>query len=1058
MADRKKPKRLVYSPKAYVFIRSYKTGQIVDVSNDVVGGSINRLINQPSSASVTLKNPNYKYTGRFEPMFEPMDVITIWLQRIAGKPIQVFTGYIDDIPLYQMYPNNIEVNASCTLKRLMHTYFDPGLPEMYAFFAKSGWVFDPQSGQVINPAVVGSLSGQPYADSGLGNMLRRFLVEICGWDAKSVIVSTLPENITTPLTQLYSSKIQGSEDNFEAMRTFFDKLLTMKPSASGTDASADSTVAPGVVADQSTLSRIRTIANNAGAGTGAKPSLFEIILAATVMTRIDKDHSQKKANTVDYGYGIFAIPGDDRQLPSGSAESGPGKALKSSVEFFIARYLDVVKKDKTLSYAKNVALTLSLGFGKDEYYTDILEACNDLTNTNIANTIADTGTPDGVSAETVATATIVASVNNDERVTWDKLMSTETSEIETTDYDGEGIIKNSGVTYKISAERETVPQSTVFYDSLGKNMKIDLNKLKYYVVERGRKATAVATGGNLGDLPIGAILRITNPKNGKSVTAMVADRSEKSSPPMGLSPAVLNDLRLTNSKDTSWSGDVYVEYNSDVEFTLEDMVDPKASTYEVKPEKINSLSPALGVGGAGTGSFRFKNINENDRNAYNDWYKGKASDILAEYFFVANDMGLRLAVPGGASNKSNSPERKYVLSVQPDASNSNSSYLDKFAKWASTQIGIAYVARSDGESYYEYTNGVAGSKKSLNISQTISDGIFLYPNQVVVKIKNNAPRPIYNGSTVDLPIAEEQQTAGATGQEVHWQDLAKLGLASSFTTNFSLPTNYIESFLLKGDRALMNDIPVFVGVKQFAFASMRQFMSLPNGQFVAFYPDTFGTFGRTPYWPIFDIEIEDLNINRNDTELITHMYVNGAVLNPQSGVQLWDKITSLGLITIEDMLESGFITLPPGSKKIVGPNEGTTPSAAGPSSPPATPPRVETLKMSYEFLQKYGARPLSKDDPLIRSPFFEFVSAVNEFLYHWGKTFSTTAKIAFQPELMAGGIVYFPEHDNLRLYTEQVTHVWDYSSGFQTQAVFSSPHQPVGGSIPGIPESGSTAG
>lgn len=1032
MAARNKNKKLVYSPKAYVFIRSFRTGQIVDVSNDVTSGHVSRLINQPSTASVTLKNPNYRYTGRFEPMFEPMDVMTIWLQRIAGKPIQVFTGYIDDLPLYQMYPNNVEIQASCTLKRLMHTYFDPGLPEMIKFFQKNGWNFDPQTGASIGQGLY-NMNGTP--DGGFGNLLRNFLIEVCGWDQKAIIISALPDGITGPLAQLYNNKMQGSEDDYNAMKTFFDKLLTMRP-ASAAD-SGTSNVAPGVVADQSTISRILSIANELGAGIGGKPSQYEIILAATVMTRIDKDHVEKNAK-IDQGYGIFAMP---QSMPNYSYTEEKVKSLKSSIEIFISTYIQVNKnRDPNESKEQKVALTLSVGFGKDEYYTDILEACNNANNATIANTIADTGTPDGVSSKTVSTAAVVESASNADQVTWEKLMSTETSNVNATDYDGKGIVKGGNVVYKMNAEYESVAKSTVYYGPLGGNISIDLNKLKYYVVVRGKKPTSKAVGDALGDTPIGAMLRISNPKNGKSLMAMVADFNDKKSPPIGLSPAILTDLGLMQSGKTSWSGDVYVEYNTDSTFNQEDLTSNAGSAgSEVKPEVINRIIPTLGVGGGGTPNFRFKNINDQDRSVYEKNYKN-SNDILSEYFFVANDMNLRLANPA--------TDDKNTLAVKTDSSNFNSAYLDNFAKWAASQIDVEYVIRI-ADNGYRYAYSANGSSAKTNSKSELS----VYTNEVFVKIKPNAPRPLYNGATVDLPTTDDQQTAGVTtGQEVHWQDLAKLSLSSSLSAMFSLPTNYIESFLLKGDRALMNDIPVFTGVKQFSFASMRQFMSLPNGQFVAFYPDNFGTFGRTPYWPIFDIEIEDLSVNRNDTELVTHMYVNGAVWNPTQGPQLFDRLSSLGIVTVEDMLETGFIKMPPGSKMIAGPNEGTNQAA------PAENPDVQKYRNSFEFLQKYGARPLTVDDPLIRSPFFEFVSAVNQFLFHWGKTFSTNARIAFQPELMAGGIVHFPEHDNLRLYIEQVTHVWDYEAGFQTQAVFSSPHQPEGGTIPGMPQSGRISG
>src|SRR5881227_2066541 len=105
--------RLVYSPKAYVFIKDSKN-RIHDVSRFVTAGNVARRINQVSSASVTLRNPNRMFTD--PALFRPMDPITIYLERLKGHPVRVFTGFLDKVPFYQMYPGTISIEASCTLK------------------------------------------------------------------------------------------------------------------------------------------------------------------------------------------------------------------------------------------------------------------------------------------------------------------------------------------------------------------------------------------------------------------------------------------------------------------------------------------------------------------------------------------------------------------------------------------------------------------------------------------------------------------------------------------------------------------------------------------------------------------------------------------------------------------------------------------------------------------------------------------------------------------------------------------------------------------------------
>lgn len=1047
-----KPKRLIYSPKAYVFIRSWRTGEVIDVSNDVVGGAVNRVINQPSSATIRLQNPNFRYTGRFESMFQPMDGITIWLQRIAGKPIQVFTGYIDEVPQYQMYPGNIEIRASCTLKRLLHTYFDPGLMQMIKFFGDSGWNFDPTTGQGFNRDAISSIFGGKYPDGGFGLVLRRFLQEICNWDPKAIIISELNTTMTDSLATLYNSKIAGSEENLRKWKAFMAKVMTQQPGSA--EMANDNTLAPGVVADRSVIQQIVNETNKMGAGQPsdspsrpapnlARPTLQDIFLASVIMTKVDKDHVEDNAGKIDYGIGIFAIP----QLANRPTKVDYTK-IKDSIAYFFSKFDEIARNEAGVHRSREelIAMTLSIGMNKDQFYTDILEACKEEANKQIANSLAETKDITEISAEVVLTAREVANTNNDERITWEELMSSEAARVDTVNYESGGLEKNT--IYKMMGELESVESSTVFPKNFDRPIKIDLRAIEYYVVERGKRPSA-ETGGKLGDIPVGANLRITNPKNGRSLIAMLGDYSTEDGPPIGLSPKIISSLNLTNdiSRASDGSVEIYVEYLMDRDFTAEQVNDNGQLTQEA----ITTIKAAgyLGPGGMGTADHRFQTINDKDREVYRQHYKA-SNDVMAEYFFVANDMGLRLAPPWSGAEITKG--WKTAIAVTPDSSSAPSRGLQRYVEWASQQIGVVEARYADNENMYEYEDGVLKRTETRDI---------MGANTALVRLVDNPPRPIYNGETINLLVNEDQEPENM-GKEVHWQDLAKLGIGTAFTTMFSLPTNALESHILRGDRAISNDIPVINGVKQLAFGSMRNYMSLPNGQFVAFYPDHFGTFGRKPYWKMYDIEIENLSINFNDAELVTHMYVTGAVSNPTEGVGPVDRIMSLGVITIEDMIEGNFIQIPKVTP-VSGPNSAGTPNSMGGTYKGTGAPdesaglggqfarEFENLSNSYDFLQKYGARPLRVDEPLIRSPFFEFIHAVSQFLYHWGKTHATTAQVSFQPELMAGGIVEFPDHGDLRLYTEQVTHVWDYTSGFQTQAVFSSPHSGTG-SIPYIPK------
>ena len=175
-------KRLVYSPSVNVWVRT-DTG-VFDLSPYVMDVSIDRRVGQVSAARVTFRNPRvtderdqtktrFMFTehiaddGSVRPMFHPMDPIVITLTRLKGHPVQVFTGYCDTTPYVQLFPGTAQISASCTLKRLKYTYWDPGLPFVIEYLSKLGW--GGQNGTIINISAEASQGG--LNDSSIGYLL-----------------------------------------------------------------------------------------------------------------------------------------------------------------------------------------------------------------------------------------------------------------------------------------------------------------------------------------------------------------------------------------------------------------------------------------------------------------------------------------------------------------------------------------------------------------------------------------------------------------------------------------------------------------------------------------------------------------------------------------------------------------------------------------------------------------------------------------------------------------------------------------------------------------------
>lgn len=207
-------KTLIYSPEVKIVIA--RGNKSYDVSADVVSGSIVRRENAVSSASFQLSNKDMRYNG----LFERMDRVMIYMKRVTM--VQVFSGYLDSVPHKQLYGGIVNFRASCTLKRLMHTWWDPGLPASQALFNQRG----------INLSE--SVDGEGFADSGIGALLRDLMLEVGGWTRDTVHIQEFPEQFLTFLSEQLL-KVQG--DN-QADVERFRRLLLSDDTSGGQGAAA----------------------------------------------------------------------------------------------------------------------------------------------------------------------------------------------------------------------------------------------------------------------------------------------------------------------------------------------------------------------------------------------------------------------------------------------------------------------------------------------------------------------------------------------------------------------------------------------------------------------------------------------------------------------------------------------------------------------------------------------------------------------------------------------------------------------------------------------------
>ena len=197
-------KTLVYAPDVEVFIA--RDNKQYDVSRDIVSVAVQRNENAISTLVFRLANKIDPATGklRYNQTFERMDRVICRMKRV--KWILVFSGYLDSVPHIQLYPGTVNFKASCTLKRILHTWWDPGLATSSALMDQAGI----QSAQ--------ERAGDYSTDTGLGSLLRRFLVEVGGWHPSNITIQRFPETYYLFMEDQLKKSSKTSEMNEREFR------------------------------------------------------------------------------------------------------------------------------------------------------------------------------------------------------------------------------------------------------------------------------------------------------------------------------------------------------------------------------------------------------------------------------------------------------------------------------------------------------------------------------------------------------------------------------------------------------------------------------------------------------------------------------------------------------------------------------------------------------------------------------------------------------------------------------------------------------------------------
>lgn len=860
--------RFVYTPKVEAFVRcdGDGSGRIVDLTEDIVDGQVVRQVDAMSQASLTLQNKFGRYTGGARGTggpnavrIRPMDRIIVRMSRVT-EPFLVFSGYIDEAPYHQLYPGTITVRASCTLKLLANTYFDPGLPFMREYFRKFGWIYNVDSGTLQSVKGKGNTFGYLDVAGGIGDVMWNILHDVANWPYEAIDIGDLPNDFLANISNAFNKEIANDAKNREAQIARLSKFLgtTSAASPSTTDPNAN---------PQTGNIPIEDVARYAMKAGFTGNDLVIAVAVANAESKFNSDamgyNGMNPVKTYDVGVwqvNTLHMPGElsgGVSLPPPPGWTGGHASLNNPDDW------NKIKGSFDAAHAAFIERQFDPSLNaQDAYGTFKAQGWGAWSTYNAgAHTQYMTAAESAVKAIALTPSTEVTTSTTDSTKATDK--TTASARTKTADEQGSTVATNI---------------------------------VKIAVAEGQKGITEVGT---------------TN-----------------------TGPEIEKYQKVTGAMGQAWCG-------SFVSWVYKEAGLPIVGTKFSGPASVQNIV---------------------DTAKSNGWTTNnpQPGDILAWDGPGTND---HVAIITGRSGNN-----------------------------------ISVVAGNT-------SHGVSPSQHTLG---AIEEG-----NRV----------PVY----VHVPgVGTAAQDAGLIGGTdsgaAGTADATTAGLQGAWLLLQTQKNDSVLSLMLTGERAIANDISLLGWIGQICKSSGRSFMSKPNGEFFAFFPDYFNYYTGTPYFRISDIELRDFTVYENDTELTTHLFgeapISTAWYAGQGDIQILDKQNS-AVASVESEAFRYFINVDPDN--------------------PQLPMDKNKHFDVYNFLRRYGARPLPKPYVDIAHPVLLWIATWMDFTKQWAMTYAADASFTFLPELFPGTVVEIGQAGGITMFVEQVTHSFSREGGFQTEARLTSP-------------------
>lgn len=921
----------VYSPDVKVLISDTET---YDLSEDIINFSVQRSTSSISTASITLHNRRNKYNN----LLKRMSRIVIFLKRTEW--VQVFAGYTDSVPYLQIVPGPVTIKASCSIKRIQHTHWDP---------AKHPEILYQTLRQNAN---------QP--DGGTSEAVFRTLIEIAGWDESHVHIQKIPQ-VFLEFNAAITTENEDDIQSIQPRKQMYEAALGQ-------------------------------FAHTGGVGTtGGRVDLGDASDRAAFVARAVKAANWPEELWVTaIAVALAESGGDPMSVGDNTAEKlgqepEPGEQSTGlfQVHYRPSRDAGNPIRDPANNYdpiqnAKN-AYEIYKGAGSFQPWSVHELSSNypgDGHPASYKNYLAEAAA--GANRAQVPSLPGSQSASMSGRVGvlgW-------TDKWDLAQY-------SPGAAYK--DETPSSPQDhwycamrfTQWDEQAGRCVK-DVDAFKNWAAQKIR-VTSVDKPQN--SFVLRPVHTGPNPRTGLSIS--VSEQVLRQELKLGIG----DDVQIEIAPFDHPLGP-YVPREGESTGTP---VNPTAgNTSSPNTEELIQLLLAQQGDTYTQAMDRIPDPNDPDPDAFDcsrliDWGMARLGlDFPAP---SGNQISiLRKAGTNGMSIEQALQTRGALLYRLPGLVGAGSP-------------GHVAISLGDGTSTMEARSTKLGVGVFTGAEKRIWSDAGYIPTLNYVGI----------GTPVDLPGLVTGPDGGAVypGQS-----------QSPFTLNLAWEAVYKDTMFLPPPRSFLNAESVLQTTQMICKASMREFQSGPNGDFVAWFPDWYGLWGKTPTMMVEDIEIVDFNIDLSDDSLITHLAVTGDTLGAPDGIATHEWFRSRGFLTIEDPAALRFLF--------------------------QLPTKIRDAELDASgFLQRFGLRPMVEEIPEIRSHEWESMYAAFRFLKAWASQFKSTVSFTFMPELYPGMIIRLRSH-GLQVYVESVSHTGSRNGGFQTTAVVTAPVDVSGGAPAGI--------